>query len=810
MRLDIRRYLSAMLMGGAMCLSQLPARASDPHESRAIFLLGDGLEFQSDPVSLVSNLQPEESIQPFDPASTQPFDPSSTQPFDPGQMFESGPTFGPSETIENLLRELASPTSEGISGQEAQTTVATDVGSLLQDSENIQTVGAQRRSQIAYDPRIRAYKWGQIYAQADGQYFLPVRVDLDSMVGKIDPSLIESVTIVPGPYGVQYGPGFSFLNIDMIETPRYLCPEQHGRVGFDFRANGGQTGLRGTAFGGGSDYGYIVHWGMRNGADYTAGNGQKIPSSYHAQNVLFQIGYDLTPNTKTEIQYSHLNVRDTEYALQFFDIGKLYTNSVNIVTTTEDPCDCSTWINQAWFNRTDFGGDNQNASKDGVRGRITDALNEEIFNILGVNAGFTSDDFYANVSGDLANFGARSVKTYGDPDADMLRLGADFRYVAQSTRENFRITDQPNPLEVPPPPDPLNPGFLAPDEENFYTLQPRSVMSDPGVFIEMATPVFSFMRLTTGARVDWVNTHPEAASIPLLQNPQVTGDTAYVQNDLLGAGYVAGDIDLSQEWSVRLGAGYAERVPNLVDRYSDGIYISMLQSGFSRVIGLASLEKEKAIQMDVAVRADYEKFHARAAFFYSWIRDYNTYAAFGIDPPTGARLLLAQNTPLATLNGFEAYADYQATDRFAYFGSLQYVEGQDVTINRPLFGIYPLESRLGLRYTDPYAGEFWGLEWGWRIVAAQDRLGELRDNAFGLPGTVVVETPTGGFATSYIKGYYNYTENIHLVGGIDNMFDRNYLEHLDLRFAGTSPNSGPITAALSPGFTAYGGVEINW
>ena len=72
------------------------------------------------------------------------------------------------------------------------------------------------------------------------------------------------------------------------------------------------------------------------------------------------------------------------------------------------------------------------------------------------------------------------------------------------------------------------------------------------------------------------------------------------------------------------------------------------------------------------------------------------------------------------------------------------------------------------------------------------------------------ETPTGGFATSYLKSYYNYSKNVHIIAGIDNLFDRNYVEHLDLRFAGATPNSGPLLAAWAPGFTAYGGVEFNW
>jgi len=70
-----------------------------------------------------------------------------------------------------------------------------------------------------------------------------------------------------------------------------------------------------------------------------------------------------------------------------------------------------------------------------------------------------------------------------------------------------------------------------------------------------------------------------------------------------------------------------------------------------------------------------------------------------------------------------------------------------------------------------------------------------------------VETPTGGFYTSYVRGYYNLSQSLHLVGGIDNMFNRNYLEHLDIRLRGPAQTPGGVTAALAPGFTAYAGLE---
>jgi outer membrane receptor protein involved in Fe transport len=100
----------------------------------------------------------------------------------------------------------------------------------------------------------------------------------------------------------------------------------------------------------------------------------------------------------------------------------------------------------------------------------------------------------------------------------------------------------------------------------------------------------------------------------------------------------------------------------------------------------------------------------------------------------------------------------------------------------------------------------WGLEWGFRLVARQNRIGYLRSD-FNSTASIPVETPTAGFYTSYLRGYYNLSQNVHLTGGIDNMFNRNYLEHLDRRLSGPAQTPGGVTAALAPGFTAYLGLE---
>jgi outer membrane receptor protein involved in Fe transport len=737
------------------------------------------------PIRLVSQVE----------RSTQPLE-SSRQPLDLEPRLADASLLGEergSSLSSGNLRELAqletsSPTADVVGGGQAATTAPTDLGSLLQRSDDVQTIGSQQRSPVAFDPHVRGYRFGQVYAQSAGEYFLPDRLDLDSMLSKIDPYLIQRVTVIPGPYGLRYGPGFSFIDVVPIDTPRSECGTQwNNRFSILARGNGSQIIGQDTLSGGGENYGFISNYGLRTGADYRAGNGQLIPSSFHSQSVLMQFGWD-TAEGSVEARYNRYDLWDTEYALQFFDVNSMKTDSFSLNYSGVDSATDAQNTLQVWYNQTAFDGNNLKNSKREIRGRVTNGLNND-FNTQLFNPG----SFQGFVAGNLVSTGARAVRTYGDEACEYARVGADVRYVTQSTSERFQIED---------------PGqFLRPDEENFFTNQPHSALTDPGIFAEYGRPWASYFKTAIGGRVDWANTHPRTADYD--DSPLIPGinDRNFEQNDVLLAGYFTGEAELTPEWSVRGGLGYAERVPDLVNRYADGVFLGILQTPFSKVVGFPALQKERATQADVSAVADYGVVTGRASYFYSWINDYNTYTTFGVDPPTGAQVLLAQNTALATLTGFELYGDYRSSDITTYFASLQYVEGTDRAINRPLPQIYPLQSRVGVRWTDPAPDNSMGLEWGFRFVARQSRAGFLRDDLSTNPTSVAVELPTAGFFTSYLRGYYHLTSQMHLVGGVDNLFDRTYLEHLDLRLRGSAVTSNGVTSALSPGFTAYAGLE---
>ena len=228
------------------------------------------------------------------------------------------------------------------------------------------------------------------------------------------------------------------------------------------------------------------------------------------------------------------------------------------------------------------------------------------------------------------------------------------------------------------------------------------------------------------------------------------------------------------------------------------------------MIGDPRLQPERNWQIDLGLSTEHENWRARVGVFQSWVLDYITFEDETVISPefADARILHYLNTSLATLSGFNWYAEVDLYPRLSTFAKMAFVEGRDQEIDQPLPAIPPLDSMVGVRAHDPKR-QCWEIELACRIVDNQDRLGTIRtfsrDNQ---QEVTVLEQPTPGFSVWHIQAYWNYTKNLRLIAGIDNLLNRVYQEHLDLRLSG--PTGFPLdeTRVLAPGITPY--FAVNW
>ncbi|HEY2761243.1 MAG TPA: TonB-dependent receptor, partial [Pirellulales bacterium] len=537
--------------------------------------------------ALQQPLAPLQPLQPAQPPAITPYEPSIPNAFDTSTT----------TSIAELAAAVGGGPVQGVGQSQAQAIAPTDLGGLLQSANSIQSVNTTRRSPVALSPNIRGHEFADIYAQANGAYWFPVREDLDSMLSKIDPGMIQDVIVIPGPYGLRYGPGIDFIDIITADTPRFDDGYQTDyRANGNIRTNGGQLYGRLTADGGDADYGYRVSYGHRKGSDYDAGSGLQIPSSYDNGDVWAQFGFNTTKYQKVEASYLRMDQGPTEYAAQFFDVDSETTDGVTLKATDEDPSSpWSQFVLEGWWNRTFFNGSitpNKSNPNFPVITRVEFALDQEVG---GMNT------IAGNTLGSNVASGSRAVVRYGDLDDRFLRLGADLHYMEQGLRENYDITNT-----VPPSIGP------------FFTNQPFSTGRDEGLFAEYCIPVVDGWKATLGGRVDWVETEALLRDVRPDTNLDVDELT---QHDDLYSYYLTNELKLNDQWTVNLGYGYAQRPPALVERYADGVFLGLLQSGFTRVIGDPALRPERDFQIDAGITCKYDNFRANGTYFYSWVVD---------------------------------------------------------------------------------------------------------------------------------------------------------------------------------------------
>ncbi|MFM9961606.1 MAG: TonB-dependent receptor domain-containing protein [Planctomycetaceae bacterium] len=694
-------------------------------------------------------------------------------------MLQESSLFSQLSKAQQRAMQSAAPSASGVAAAEEGSASAVETTKLVRESNSVVSIARARRSAVSMQPVIRGYQQSQIYAQYQGANFVPARVDFDSILSNIDPAVINNLVVIPGPYGVKYGPGLSFIDIVATPTPRYDTPEFHSRTNVLAQSNGHQLYGREQFYGGGPDYGFRFSVGEKVGSDYRSGNDTNIPASYNVRDIDLAVGFDLNELTKLEIEYITQDLTNTEFAGLIFDADFRKTEALSAKLTIDDFASAS-WLIEAWVNRTDYQGDNLNTSKQSFY------RNDRFFNGSVPPNPFPHVSFLGKTTARATNAGFRLAPTWGATGELQVTAGIDFHYVAQQLDE-FDIFEN----KV------LQNSLVGYD--NFPI--PPAQSYDPGAYIELKAPIDEQLTLTTGARIDIVTSDADAThravapdgSIPKLVDVNGVERASYeallgapfYQRDVLLAGFVSADYKLSDELQLRAGFGHGERPANATERYAYLPFLTLIQTPSNFALGDPRLKPEKANQFDLALLGNYDDVRFQVSGFASIVMDYIT-----LDPlvlltgPPGVRYI---NTN-ATLVGGEASGEIDLTKNWSPFFNLSYVDGRDQTRDSPLPSIFPFQSRLGLRWHDDSRKKY-GVELSARLVASQNHV-----------AAQLSEPTTPGFTTFDLRGYWQYNEHLKLNGGIENLTNRNYLEHLSVH----NP------AVLEPGTNFFLGVQLDF
>ncbi|MBI5789139.1 MAG: TonB-dependent copper receptor [Candidatus Schekmanbacteria bacterium] len=251
-----------------------------------------------------------------------------------------------------------------------------------------------------------------------------------------------------------------------------------------------------------------------------------------------------------------------------------------------------------------------------------------------------------------------------------------------------------------------------------------------GIFGELNYEIARQDRVIGGLRADFLN----------VKN-QKPGSEAEDQ-DTLRAAFLRYEHDCADAVTTYIGIGRAERAPDWWERNK-----------------LFYLDNETNVQTDVGVIYNKDKFRSALSVFYANIEDYILISSAA---PT------ARNIDAKTY-GTEAEFSYSLLENWNASAAMAYVWGANKTDNTPLPQTPPFSATLGLRYDNQtyLAGILY------RVVDKQDRVDVGKGNIIG---TDIAETP--GFSTLSVNAGYRPTNNLLITAGVDNIFDKNYAEHI--------------------------------
>lgn len=757
---------------------------------------------QTDELELLRIVLVKQDVQPQQPPTAPALE--SPAPLPPTANELTASLFASPDTARSLLapvrKERLRAASDVIHGGESRSRQTTDAGSLLRKSSTAFGVGTQRRNPIVADPRVRGSRVGQL--ASSGSHWVPARIDLDTMLNKLDSRIIEDIIVVKGPYSALYGPDLRFIDVELMPSPRYEDGWQlGGSTLLNYQTNGEQWYGRQTFQGGEDDWGFRIGYGHKTGSDYHSGDGTDIPSSYKSRDVDVALGYDLTEDSSIEFHYLRLDQTDVEFPGQLFDMNYLVTDGFEATYELRNQDHFDRLVIDSWYNNTRFRGNAQSpAKKTQFPGLYT-----------------LIPDYVGLTDVDTTSSGYRALASWDLSQQTRLTAGTDLRFIQQSLDE-------------------LSSGTLLLPFTDVNSPLPKSRSVNPGLLAELKHDVNERLSFTAGTRVDIsqadvVDNPAELASLGIdgVSLADILGTDQFDQNFHLWSAFLTGQYQLNDSWTLMFGAGHSERPPNLTELYVAESFLFLLQNGENTATGDPRLDPERITQVDLGLGLNQGRVRAGANGFYAWINDYITFENMRVIPnpmngDPGQVNLKYVNTDLATLAGIDSYFEFDATPWATLFANVTYVQGEDRTRNgdfatiihggpgspstrdptqprgfysgvagassESLPSILPLETRLGVRVkpTDRTTAELCA-----RIVDDQDRV-----------AASLLETPTAGFTIWDLRGTWRATDAWLLVAGVENFTNKDFREHLDFRSL-----SGGFRMR-QPGVNFYFGSEVKY
>jgi iron complex outermembrane receptor protein len=661
------------------------------------------------------------------------------------------------EIIETKSGEIPYPVTR-ISTEKSEGLSFRDAGDFLRTVPNINGI---RKGGIALDPVIRGFKYSQLNIQTNnGQKIeggCPNRMDNPMSHVEIDD--MREVEIFKGPFALRYGPGFGgIINLKTFKP----APEGGGNIhagammGYESNWNGLKQQL--YVKGGTEKYYFYLSGNHKDYQDYSDGNGNEVPSHFKRYNYSVQAGLTPIKNQLFLLSYEESYGRDVAFPSLPMD-------------EREDNTRLMSFDYKGMISKT-------------VNYLHVKVYNSTVHHIMDNKERPISDTMVATADVSARNWGMRAEAGIFT-GLCQLYAGVDYENISKDgDRTKYFIMQPTLPVKV-------------------EALWQNAGIQNLGFFAEWNKALGNF-RLVAALRLD-VN---QAGSDPIIfenmmGNPVYTNDST--SSDFVNFSFNAGTSwQFSDHMMLKFSIGRGTRNPDMNERF-----INLLPIGYDPYdyLGNPQLKPENNNQADLGLT--YQANRAGLVslnLFYSYVNNYISGVLLPetvVKPQSKGVLGVKQfdNIGIVWLTGFElAYTSPDAWDLgISGSAAMTYgvnpeatryvIENGEVTRtetvkNDALPEIPPFEGNLSLFYKF-FDGVF--------VPNASIRIAATQKHT----SLAFEEDETPGFITAGFSFAWQAHPVLTVTGGINNIFDNAYYEHLNRRMISTPGNY------YEPGRTAY-------
>ncbi len=636
-----------------------------------------------------------------------------------------------------------------------------DIGDFLREVPNLYAV---RKGGANLDPVIRGFKFSQLNVQVDNGLRMeggcPNR--MDPTTAHVEAGDIEAIEVLKGPFALRYGPVMGGVINMLTATPRPFEQFQiHVKANMGYESNWHGQRQHLTVFGGGKRIFFTFSGNNSIYADYTDGDGNLIPSHFTKFGYIGKLGFALAKNHTVTFAYSEFYARNVAFSAlpmdERTDNTKLYSfdYSGKKISKTIESLTLKAYLSDVEH------------VMDNLERGISDTATA-VASILAQRMGYRAEA--GVVTGKNSH----------------LFVGTD---MYQINKDGDRVKTMIGQF-------PMN-GKVPVKIENLWN---KAFINNYGVFGEYRHNK-NLWEVVLSSRLDFNSASSDSIALmssPLPGSPSVDliglpADSTV--SDFVNFSFSAGlSRKLNEFMSIGVSFGRGVRSPDVVERF-----IILLPTGYDNFeyLGNPLLLPETNNEFDVVYKYNNFKFGSiELSGFYSIVQNY---IGGVFIPPTEQKPLTAnvlgvkqfENIGTANIYGFEFTFNTPTKYKWnvnvsaAYTaGTISEVEVLDMDANGKVIGTHlqandnlgeipPLNFNLNFSY--PFANNQLVPKLHFRYSSAQNNVSESMQ-----------ELTTEAFSLIDFSLLYKHNSYFSVVGGVNNILDNAYFEHLNRRVLGTN------------------------